>query len=73
VSAVAVIGARERVRCFAFAGVHVLAAEDADAVRAAWQALPAEVELLMLTPAAREALGSELVGPGRPLHVVMAP
>ena len=55
-SAVAAIGERERVRGFAFAGVHVGAAEDPEAARAAWRALPADVALLILTPAAHAAL-----------------
>ena len=70
-SRIAVIGDRERVRSFAFAGVHTSAVEDADATRAAWHALPADVALLILTPAAHLALQDELDGRAAPLFVVM--
>jgi vacuolar-type H+-ATPase subunit F/Vma7 len=59
-SRIAALGERERLRCFAFAGVHLAAAEDADAVRAAWRALPSDVGLVILTHAARAALSAEL-------------
>jgi vacuolar-type H+-ATPase subunit F/Vma7 len=72
VSAIAVIGERERVRGFAFAGVRVAAAEEPAAVRAAWEALGEDVTLVILTAAARRALGPELErAPGRRLHVAM--
>ncbi len=69
-SAIAAIGEAERVRCFALAGVHVAAADDPGSVRAAWDALPANVGLVMLTPAARDAL-TDLDERGSPLWVVM--
>jgi vacuolar-type H+-ATPase subunit F/Vma7 len=53
------IGERERVRGFALAGVHVAAADDADAARAAWGELPADVGLVILTAAAHAALALE--------------
>jgi vacuolar-type H+-ATPase subunit F/Vma7 len=55
-SAIAVIGEAERVRCFAFAGVYVAAADDSISVRNAWDALPADVGLVILTRAARDEL-----------------
>ena len=45
---------------YALAGVDVHAAEDAEAVRSAWEGLPEEVACLILTPAAHEALGARL-------------
>ncbi len=59
--AVAALGERERIRCYAFAGVRLAPAEDAEAVRAAWRSLPADTGLVILTPAARAALGSALL------------
>ena len=56
---VAAIGEREQVSGFALAGVLVAAAGDADSVLAAWAALPADVGLVILTPAARAALASK--------------
>jgi vacuolar-type H+-ATPase subunit F/Vma7 len=53
---IAAIGERERVRALAFAGVQVLAADEADTARAAWRALPEDVGLVILTAAAREAV-----------------
>jgi vacuolar-type H+-ATPase subunit F/Vma7 len=50
------IGERERVRALALAGVQVLPADDAEAARAAWQALPEEFGLVILTTSARDAV-----------------
>ncbi|MGO8906546.1 MAG: V-type ATP synthase subunit F [Solirubrobacteraceae bacterium] len=72
-SRIAAIGERERVRGFSFAGVHVAAAEDAQQAQAAWRALPADVALLILTPAARSALRAELDESEQLLHAVMPP
>ena len=68
---IAALGEHERVRCFAFAGVHLAAAEQPDAVRAAWRALPEGIGLVILTPAARAALGAEVVEQDRRLWAVM--
>lgn len=70
---VAAIGARTDVGGLALAGVDVLVAEDPEAVRRAWRALPATVALVLLTPAAAEALGDAVTAPvpDRPLTVVM--
>ncbi|HYB22615.1 MAG TPA: hypothetical protein VED41_02380 [Solirubrobacteraceae bacterium] len=71
---IAALGERERVRGFAFAGVHLAAAEDADAARAAWRSLPGDVGLVILTRDAHAALAAELAAssPGEQrLWVVM--
>jgi vacuolar-type H+-ATPase subunit F/Vma7 len=70
-SGIAAIGASARVRGFAFAGVSVAAADEPDAARAAWRALPADVALVILTPAAHAAIAGELADAGRRLWVVM--
>ena len=54
------IGRPEIVAGYALAGVEVIAAADAAAVQAAWETLPADVALVILTPAARAALGGRL-------------
>ncbi len=54
------IGEEVLVAGYALAGVDVRAAQDADAVRDAWERLPADVACLILTPAARAALGARL-------------
>jgi vacuolar-type H+-ATPase subunit F/Vma7 len=58
-STIAAIGERERVRGFALAGVHVVAAEDPELARAAWRGLPDDVGLVILTPTAHAALARE--------------
>ncbi len=72
-SRIAAIGERERVRGFAFAGVHVAEAEDAQGARAAWRALPDDVALVILTPAARSALQVEIDASERLLCAEMPP
>jgi hypothetical protein len=57
------------------AGAVVLVADAPEAVREGWRGLPEDVDLVILTPAAAEALGPE---PGErpggcPLTVVMPP
>ncbi|MEV7203744.1 V-type ATP synthase subunit F [Streptomyces griseoluteus] len=70
---VAAIGTRTRVSGLALAGVDVLVAEDADAVRQAWRTLPRTVGLVILTAEAAEALRGAMTAPApsRPLTVVM--
>ncbi|MFH8520419.1 hypothetical protein ACH4CE_36215 [Streptomyces gelaticus] len=70
---VTAIGARIGVCGLALAGVDVVVAEDSDAVRRAWRALPGTTGLVILTAEAAEALGTEATAPGpsRPLTVVM--
>jgi vacuolar-type H+-ATPase subunit F/Vma7 len=71
-SGIASIGQRERVQGFSFAGVTVVAADGADAVRAAWAQLPNRVKLVILTEAAHAALDAEqLAHEDAPLAVVM--
>ncbi|MEU2553441.1 hypothetical protein ABZ589_17485 [Streptomyces sp. NPDC013313] len=69
----AAIGARTRVCGLALAGVDVLVAEDPEAVRVAWRALPGTVGLVILTVEAAEVLGDAATAPDpdRPLTVVM--
>ena len=68
---VAAIGESVRVEGLALAGVLVLPAEDADAVRTRWADLPDDVAVVMLTARAAAALSD---GPGsRRLTVVMPP
>jgi vacuolar-type H+-ATPase subunit F/Vma7 len=53
----AVIGEAVRTEGFALAGALVLPAEDLAEARAAWDALPADVAVLVLTPRAAGWLG----------------
>ncbi|HEX7660519.1 MAG TPA: hypothetical protein VF444_13680 [Pseudonocardiaceae bacterium] len=57
---VAAIGARSRIQGYALAGVTLVVAEDADAVREAWRTLDRGIGFVILTPDAAEALGAEL-------------
>ncbi len=71
-SRIVAIGERERVQGFLFAGVSVVAAADADAVRAAWLELSNDVGLVILTAAAYSLLDvEEPARSGAPLTVVM--
>lgn len=67
---VAAIGAPTRVRGFGLVGVRVLPAEDPDAVRAVWQNLTADVDVVILTAPAAAALTLGLEQT-HPLVVVM--
>jgi vacuolar-type H+-ATPase subunit F/Vma7 len=69
VSTVVALGEEHRVEGFALAGVEVVAAADAQAVRDAWAALAADVAVVILTPAAADALGPGLAP--RPIRVVL--
>ncbi len=70
---IAAIGERARLGAFALAGVLVDAANDADSMVAAWKALPADVGVVILTPAAYAALRARgaLAQVGAPLWTVM--
>ncbi|MER6410115.1 hypothetical protein ABT383_09940 [Streptomyces humidus] len=70
---VAALGERSRVIGLALAGAVVLVADDAEAVRRGWHALPDDVDLVILTPAAAEALGPDPAASGGsgPLTAVM--
>ncbi|WP_406411458.1 hypothetical protein [Streptomyces sp. NBC_01614] len=72
---VAALGERARVVGLALAGAVVLLADDPDAARRAWRSLPDGIDLVILTPAAAEALESDVAAPGsrRPLIAVMPP
>jgi vacuolar-type H+-ATPase subunit F/Vma7 len=54
------IGARPLVAGYALAGVEVVEAHGPEAVRAAWQAIPDDVALLILTREASQVLTREL-------------
>ncbi|WKX69015.1 V-type ATP synthase subunit F [Streptomyces sp. XD-27] len=69
----AAIGERVRVSGFALAGVTVYVAEDPAAVREAWRTLPADTGLVIVTPAAADALGTAPLEETRPLTAVMPP
>ena len=69
-SRIVVIGERTRVVGFALAGARAFEAERPGAVRAAWEALDDDVEVVVLTPSAAEALG-DTAGPAHRLRVVM--
>jgi vacuolar-type H+-ATPase subunit F/Vma7 len=72
VSQIVALGESRRLRGFALAGVDVIAADDPASARAAWDALPGDVALVILTPAAHAALEAEELGqPGRRLWVVL--
>jgi vacuolar-type H+-ATPase subunit F/Vma7 len=63
-SRLVVVGDPIWVEGFALAGATVLPATDADAVRAAWEALPEDAGVLVMTADAADALGDAL--PERP-------
>jgi vacuolar-type H+-ATPase subunit F/Vma7 len=67
----AAIGAADRVRGFGLAGAIVCPAEDASAVLTAWQDLPADVEVVILTRTAADALGAAATEPAAPLVAVL--
>lgn len=67
---VAVIGERASVEGWALAGAEVHGADDAAGVRQAWDGLDAEVEVVVLTPAAAGHLAGVLKA-GRRLTVVL--
>jgi vacuolar-type H+-ATPase subunit F/Vma7 len=67
---IAAIGESIRVQGFALAGVLILPGDDPEAVRVSWSSLPADVEVVLLTPRAADALDPDASGP---LTVVMPP
>ncbi len=68
---VAVIGEEFAVQGFGLAGVLVLPATGTTQVCTAWQHLPADVDLVILTGPAACALGEQAYVAGAPLTVVM--
>lgn len=67
---VAAIGEAVRVQGLSLAGVLLLPGEVPAEVRSSWGDLPADVEVVILTPRASAALGTQHTGP---LTVVMPP
>ncbi len=70
-SEVAAIGTQSEVAGFGLAGARLYPADTADQARAAWQALPDAVAVVILTEAAADAIGADRTGPQAPLTVVM--
>lgn len=68
---VAAIGERTRVSGLALAGVTVLVAEEPESVHRAWQDLPRDVALVIVTPAAADTLGPALLDGARTLTAVL--
>ena len=68
---VAAIGSEAEVAGFALAGVRVAPAATAVGTRQAWDGLPAEVAVVLLTPRAAADLGDARFSPGSPLSVVL--
>jgi vacuolar-type H+-ATPase subunit F/Vma7 len=71
VARIAAVGEDARIAGFALAGALIVPAETPDDVRAAWEALPADVGLVVLTPAAATAMAPDLDDPGARLTAVM--
>lgn len=70
-SRVAAIGELEAVDGYGLAGVELLPAADGSAAREAWATLAPDVALLLVTPAAAEALAERLADAGDLLWVVI--
>jgi hypothetical protein len=60
---VAALGEQLRIQGFGLAGALAVAADTPEAADAAWRDLPADVTLVILTPAAARAVAAQ-----RPLH-----
>lgn len=67
---IAAIGESIRVQGLALAGVLILPGDDPDQVRTSWNELPTDVEVVLLTPQAADALDPVESGP---LIAVMTP
>jgi vacuolar-type H+-ATPase subunit F/Vma7 len=72
-SSVAAIGERERVQGFGLAGALTREAATPAEVRQAWSELPHDVAVVVLTPAAAQALADEPPRRAAPLTVVLPP
>jgi len=70
---IVVIGEALRIRGFALAGATVLPAGSVGAARERWSSLPEDVEVVLLTPMAREALEEVLNERGTTKLVVTLP
>lgn len=66
-----VLGEAERVERFALGGATVTPADDPDAVRQRWEALPDDVAVVVLTGLAAAALGGDVARRDHVLRVVM--
>jgi vacuolar-type H+-ATPase subunit F/Vma7 len=71
VGRIVAIGEEALIIGFALAGVVVCPAAHAEAVRAAWRDLGPDDALIILTPAAAEALGDDVARTRPPLTAVM--
>jgi vacuolar-type H+-ATPase subunit F/Vma7 len=72
-SAVAAIGEQPQIIGFALAGALIYPADTAEQARAAWQALPRDVAVVILTGPAGDALAADRAAPQAPLTVVLSP
>jgi len=72
-TAVAVLGDPIRTSGYRLVGAQVLTATTPDEVRRCWQRLPADVGVVLLTPAAAHALGSDVLESAAVLTVVLPP
>ncbi len=72
-SRIVVLGEAIRVEPFALAGALVAAADDAQAVRAAWHALPDDVAVVVTTPAAAAELERAGLAPPDGMLIVTLP
>jgi len=70
---IAVLGESARVAPFALAGAIVAPADEPAAVRTAWRALPADVLVVILTPAAAAALDDASLPPRAGVLTVTLP
>lgn len=68
--AVAVIGEPTQVDGFGLAGARVFVATTPDEIREAWQRLPDDVDVVILTRLAADAIGADQVS-RRPYRVVL--
>jgi vacuolar-type H+-ATPase subunit F/Vma7 len=68
---VAVIGERMRVAGYALGGAAVLVAETEEEVQTAWDGLPSDVAVVILTPRAAGAVGPDRTTTSAPLSVVL--
>ena len=68
---VVAIGSEAEVAGFVLAGVRVVSAATASGTRQAWDELPAEVAVVVLTPQAAADLGDARWSPRAPLSVVL--
>jgi hypothetical protein len=73
VARIAVLGEPIRIQGFGLAGALLLPAEDPGAVNTAWDRLPADVAVAVLTSRAADALGDRRAQRRWPLTVVMPP